>query len=210
LLTALYAAGMKESDIVLVPLEINALSAALESERVDAITAWDPISTALLAKHPDYAILQQFINTSYLCFSRAFATRHPEETELLLASFLRALRWMRMGEENLLMAAAWNLNAQKEFQHRPSDVTVAQLAAITRSQSLPIAEAPYIPLKDFDENGMFHKSFNFLKSHDLIAAPVPWEKIKASLDRGMVAEVLSKPVKYNLDKFDYEMGTDLK
>ena len=207
---ALYTAGMKESDVVMVPMEINELSEAIEKNRVDAITAWEPIPIALLARHPEYVILQQFINTNYLCLTRAFATHYPEETSLLLASFVRALRWMKMDGKNLRMAAAWSLNAIEKFQNKPSEVTMEQLAAITRSQALPIAEAPYIPLKDFDEKGMFSKSFNFLKSQGLIAASVPWDKIKASLNRGMMAEVLSKPVKYKLGKFDYERGNDLK
>jgi ABC-type nitrate/sulfonate/bicarbonate transport system substrate-binding protein len=210
LLIALYASKLKESDVVLVPLEIDELSEALERDRVDAITAWEPIPMALLAKHPEYAILQQFINTNYLCLTRAFAKRHPEETSWLLASFVRALRWMKRDEKNLLRAAAWNMKDREKFQNKPSDVTLEQLATITRSQALPLSDAPYIPLKDLKDDGMFFKSFEFLKSQGVIVASAPWDKIKASLDRKMLAEVLSRPVKYKLDKFDYDPGNGLK
>ncbi len=206
LLLGLYAAGMSESDVTMVPMEIDMLAEAIETDKVDAISAWEPIPMSLLARHPDYVVLQQFMNSSYMCFTKAFINRNPEETSWILASFLRSLRWMKMNEKNTVQAAEWNWKARSEFQNKPSEVTVEQLTVITRNQALSIAEAPYIPIKDFKEEGMFYKSLNFLKSQKLIQASVPWKKVKDSLDRDLMASVLSNPVKYRLDEFDYKPG----
>lgn len=158
---------------------------------------------SLLAKHLDYAVLQQFINTNYFCVTRAFVAQHREATSLLMAAFIRALRWMKLDEQNLRLAATWNKNDQEVFLQGPSDVTVEQLMTITRIHSLPLADAPYISQKDLTEKGLIAKSTAFLKSQGLLPESIPWQKIKGNLDREMMAEVLSAAERYQLNKFDY-------
>jgi ABC-type taurine transport system substrate-binding protein len=203
LLIALYTAGMKESDVVHVAMEVNELPGAIEKGIIDAFSAWEPIPSAVLAKHREYAVVQKFLNSSYLAFTKSFVINHHGETALLMASYLRALRWMKKDEKNLFMAATWQQNALLKFQKKPSDSTVEQVSEILKREVLQIAEAPYIPLNDFDKNGNIFKAFEFLKSKGMIPQTVDWKKLKANLDRDIMAEVLSKPKKYKLDDFDY-------
>jgi NitT/TauT family transport system substrate-binding protein len=208
LLIALHAAGMKELDIVHVMMDVNELPEALEKGRIDAFAAWEPVPSATLAKHREYAVVQKFLNSSYLIFAKSFVKNHPGETSLVIASYLRALRWMKKSEKNLLQAAEWYLSGRTEFDKKPSDATAAQIAAITRDEILQIAPAPYIPLNDFEKEGFVFKAFEFMKAKEVIPASASWEKLRENLNRSIMADVLSNTVKYRLDKFDYETGKE--
>lgn len=208
LLIALQTAGIREPDVILVPMEVNELADAIEKGRVDAIAAFQPLPSAILEKHADYAVLQKFLSSNYLFFTKAFVSRRPEEAALLMASYLRALRWMKKDRANLMTAARWNADARARFQKKPSEATPEQIAEITKKEILQIAAAPFIPLKDLTEEGTIYKAVEFLKSKDLIPSSTPWSRIQASLDRAIMADVLSKPRKYRLDAFDYDRGEE--
>lgn len=208
LLVALQAAGMKESDIVPVTMEVNELPEALEKERIDAFAAWEPTPSTTLAKHHTYAVVQKFLNSSYLVFTKSFTSSHSVETSLLVASYLRALRWMKKDERNLITGATSYLDTVAKFQKKPSATTVEQVASLVNEEILHIAGAPYIPLNDLGENGSIHKGYEFLQSKGVIPQSATWQKVSANLDRGIMAEVLSNAKKYRLAEFDYRIGKE--
>lgn len=203
ILIALHSAGMSEKDVELVRMELNELAGALEKGKIDAFSAWEPIPSAVLEKHRDYAVVQKFLNSSYILLTKSFAVRHPEEASLIMASYLRALRWMKKDEKNLIAAATWTRNAIEEFQKKPSIATVEQISEVTKREILHIADAPYIPKSDFEKGGNIFKAFEFLRSKGIIPQTADWDKIKTSLDRDIMADILLKPKKYKIDDFDY-------
>jgi NitT/TauT family transport system substrate-binding protein len=210
LLIALHAAGMKESDIVHADMEVNELPEALEKRKIDAFAAWEPIPSATLAKHREYVVVQKFLNETYLTFTKSFVKNHPGETSLLIASYLRALRWMKKSETNLMTAAEWYLTGVTQYQKKPSTLSVAQVASLTSNEILKIAPAPYIPLNDFEKEGFISKTFEFMKAKGTIPDSATWEKLRNSLNRSIMEDVLSNTVKYRLDKFDYETGKEAR
>jgi NitT/TauT family transport system substrate-binding protein len=203
ILIALHSAGMNEKDVELIRMEPHELADALEKGKIDAFSAWEPIPSAALEKHRDYAVVQKFLNSSYILFTKAFTARHPEEVSLIMASYLRALRWMKKDEKNLIAAAAWTRNAIEEFQKKPSSATIEQISEVTKREILHIAEAPYIPKSDLEKGGNIFKAIEFLKSKGILPQTTDWEKIKTSLNREIMAEILLKPKKYKLDEFEY-------
>lgn len=204
LLIAFHTEGIEEADVHLAPMELHELAEALETDRVDAIAAFQPVSDAVLAKHRDYTTQQKFMSSNYLYFMKKTADRHREETLLLLASYLRALRWMKKDKQNLMTAAAWNVAARIKLQKKPSEATAEQIAEITRKEILQIAEAPFIPLNDLEQSGAIYKAFTFLQAKKMIPPSAAWSTVRASLDRGLMSAVLAKPRTYRLNDFDYD------
>lgn len=204
LLIALASAGLKESDVKLVPMEINKLAGALARDEVDAFSAWEPTPSAALAKHKEFVVIQKFINSSYLFEGRTFAERYPEETSHIVASFVRALRWMKKDEKNLVRAAEWTMEAGKILQGGPQEASVEQIAAVTKTDILQITSNPVIPQSDFMQDGPMHKAFEFLKGQGKVPSSAVWEKVHNSLDRGVMDSVLSNPSKYRLNSFEYD------
>jgi len=203
LLIALTYAGLKETDVKHVPMENSELSEALESGRIDAFSAFEPVPTASLSKNKEFVVIQKFLNASYFYLGRKFVERHPEEATQVVASFVRALRWMKADERNLVRAAVWTLEAGKGLKGSPPDWSVEQIAAIVRTDSLKLISDPFIPSGDLAQEGRMHKAFDFLKMKGKVPASTPWEKIRASMDQAMMKEVVSHPGKYLLNRFDY-------
>jgi len=204
LLIALSSVGMKESDVRMVPLDVNEMSEALAGNSIDAFTAWEPIPTIALGKHRDFAVVQRFLNSSYLYFARNFTQGNPKIAEEVVASFVRSLRWMRASSKNLLQAAEWTIQAGETLQGKPYGATAQQIAEITKSDILEIASSPEIPARLYERDGPVHKAFDFLKQQGKIGQPVTWERVRGSFDAALVKKVVADSALYRLEKFDYE------
>lgn len=201
ILSALAAAGMQESDIRSIPMEVNDLIRALENKRIDAFSAWEPVSSEALSLHKDFTAIHRLLNSSYLYQTRQFAHKHPEASLQIHASFARALHWMSSSNKNLELAAKWSLQAAEKLTGRKSSLTVEQLVRVTAEGIALIARIPTIPQSDFKQDGFLGKSFDFLKKQGKIPAESSWEKIRLSMDNKNIKSVLADPEKYQLDNF---------
>lgn len=204
LLVALENAGLKERDITLIPLENNEVGKALAQGRVDAFAAWEPIISNTLRMHPEFKVVQRFLNNSYLYFSRDFLNANPEVAELLMAAYVRALRWMRQNDANLMQAVDWNLTSGERLLGKPTGISPQDVARTTVDDLLKIVQSPAVPRQDLAENGSIHRIFTFLQKQGKIPADIPWEKITASFDRTLIDKILADPKKYQLLQFNYD------
>lgn len=204
LLVALKNVGLKEADVTLVPVENNEVGEALTQGRVDAFAAWEPVLSNTLRTHPEFKVMQRFLNNSYLYFSRDFLKNNPDVAELLIAAYIRALRWMRQDDASLIRAVEWNLASSEKLLGKPSGLSVQDVAKTTTEDILKIAHSPVVPRQDLSNNGSIHRAFTFLQGQGKIPANVPWEKIAASFDRTLIDKVLADPKKYQLLQFNYE------
>lgn len=204
LLVALKNVGLKETDVTLVPLEIDEVGEALAQGRVDAFAAWEPVLSNTLRTHPEFKVVQRFLNNSYLYFSRDFLKNNPKTAELLIAAYIRALRWMRRDDANLIRAVEWNLASGEKLLGKPSGLSAQEVAKTTTEDILKIAHSPVVPRQDLSNNGSIRRAFTFLQEQGKIPANIPWEKIAGSFDRTLINKVLADPKKYQLLQFNYE------
>ena len=203
LLTALEYAGLTESDVKLVAMENNQVSEALARNQVEAFASWEPVTSQALRNHPEFKVVQRFLNSSYVYFSKNFIKNNPEIAELVLASYVRSLRWMRQSDANLELGVEWMLVSSERLLKKPSGLAAQTVAAVTTSDLLNIASSPAVPRQDLTAEGRVHRAFQFLKSRQKIAADVLWERIAVSFDRTLIEKVLADPGKYQLLSFDY-------
>jgi len=201
ILSALAAAGMKESDIRSIPMEVSELITALENKRIDAFSAWEPVSSEALSRQKDFTAIHRLLNSSYLYQTRQFAQKHPEASLQIHASFVRALHWMNASNKNLELAAKWSLQAAEKLTGHKSSLTVEQLVRVTAEGIALIARMPIIPQSDFKQDGFLGRSFDFLKKQGKIPPEVSWDKIRLAMDNKSIKTVLADPEKYQLDNF---------
>lgn len=204
LLVALESVGLKETDVTLIPLENNEVGEALAQGRVDAFAAWEPTVSNTLRMHPECKVVQRFLNNSYLYFSRNFLKTNPEIAELLMAAYVRALRWMRQSDTNLMQAVGWNLAAGERLLGKPTGLSPQDIAKTTADDMLKIVQSPAVPRQDLVENGSIRRIFTFLQRQGKIPANVAWERIAASFDRTLIDKILADPKKYHLLEYDYD------
>lgn len=204
LLVALDTVGLKETDVILVPLENDKMIEALEQGRVDAFSSWEPVTATALRTHPELKMVQRFLNNSYLYFSREFVRNNPEIAGLLVAAYIRELRWLRESEANLARAAGWTLTTGELLLGKPSGISLQDMARTTTNDLLKIAHSPGVPRQDLAKNGSIRRIFTFLQKQGKLPASASWEHIAASFDRTLLDKVLANPKKYQLLQFDYD------
>ncbi|MEW6221453.1 MAG: ABC transporter substrate-binding protein [Thermodesulfobacteriota bacterium] len=208
LLLGLAAAGMQADDITIVPMPVADLPRAMTQGQIEAFSAWEPTPTAFLAAHPDAAAIHRFLNASYLFFRRSLLQDRPEAATRIMASYLRALRWLGGQDRHLSQAAQWTQAAADAFSGR-AGASVDQIAAVTRSDLLRFGSRPLIPQGDREPGGRLAKAFAFLRGQGLIAAGASWDRVAASLDTELATAVLADPDRYRLEAFDYTDGAEL-
>lgn len=204
LLVALDNAGLKESEVTIVPLEVTEMSEALARGRVDAFAAWEPVPTNALRTHPEFSVVQRFLNNSYIYLAAGLARQDPEIADLVAAAYVRSLRWMRDSRRNLMRAVDWTLKDAERMLGKPSALSPEDIARTTTDDLLKISASPVVPSQDLGRNGSVRLAFTFLQGQGKIAANVPWHKIEQSFDRNLIDKILAKPGKYQLLSFDYE------
>lgn len=204
LLIALAQYGMSEADLVMVPLDVGQLTRALTNGNIDAFSAFEPVPTMALAGNKDFTVIMRFLNSSYLYFTRSFVEHDRDAASLIIASHVRALRWMKQDVKNLNMVCQWNRDAAREFSGRDTELTTVQIADIVKSDILDIATSPVIPGKDLSAGGYVQHGFELLKRQKKIPQAADFEKILGSFDNSVISDVLVHPKKFMLNNFDYE------
>lgn len=204
LLVALDNAGLEESDVTLVPLEVNEMGEALAQGKVEAFASWEPVSTNTLRTHPEFTVVQRFLNNSYIYLSTDLARQTPEIAEQVVASYVRSLRWMREDRKNLMRAIDWTLKAGTQMLGKPPTLSPEDMARTTTDDLLKIAPSPMVPRQDLTEQGSIRRAFTFLQGQGKIDAAIPWTKIEQSFDRTLIDRILADPEGYQLLSFDYD------
>ncbi len=204
LLVGLTNAGLKEADVTIVPMDAGEMIEALKKGTIDAFTAWEPTPTDALRMHPEFSVVQRFMNNSYIYFSAGFVKKNPEISELMVAAYIRSLRWMRDDRKNLLRAVSWALQDTAQMTGRPSTISSEDMAKTTTDDLLKIAASPIVPAQDLAEKGSVRRAFAFLQAQEKIGAAVPWKKIEQSFDSSLIEKILASPEKYQLFSFDYD------
>lgn len=202
LLVVLESSGIKESDVQMIPMDINLLTTAIVEGRIDAFAGWEPVPTTALAANKDLKIISQFLNTDFLYWTGDFARQKPEVSRQIFAAYVRAINWMKESDAHLTRAAKWSLSNTDTFFGKPSTLSLAQFKQRIR-ENLNLVGSSAIPADEFARGSYLNRAFELLKKKELLPKEARWEKVQESLQPALVKEVLTAPAKYKTTKFEY-------
>lgn len=208
LLRALGAAGLSVADIEMVPMQFHEMPGAMAADKIDAFSASEPIPAMALKSLNSCNVTYRSLCSSYLGFSRGFLKNSPEESRIIVAGLVRALRWIRVSRENLIRASLWNMAAARDFGKTGGVViqdilTAEDNAALIEQGISSLMYIPMISKKEIESGGALQGEFGFLKKLGEIDASSSWEKVISNFDRKLISEVAKCSEKYRLDEFDY-------
>ena len=203
LLQGLASAGLKEDQVTLVSMGVEAMPLALARGEVDAFAAWEPAPTIALEKSTENRIVFRGRSSDYFVLERGFEAHNPEAARVLVAGFVRAIEWMRRSQKNVGKAARWVLADGEKFAGKPMVLSVEQIVAITRREILNIPSAPVIlPLSSGERP--LKSEFDFLQRMGKLPKEASWENLSDSFAYEGLKRVLSERQKYQITAFDYE------
>lgn len=203
-LTALSMAGMKDSDVRMISMEVGELAVALAEGRIEAFSAFEPTPTGALAKHKDFVPIHRFFIPGYLYQTRLFAEKQPAASLQLHASFARSLRWLKKSDKNLSTATGWTLQAIESLTGKKSEVGADQLKAVAKSDLLRFADSPVVSEDEFRPEGFLNKSFTLLKEQGKLPPDASWGKVVQSVNSRILSDILANTSKYQLNVYNPE------
>ncbi|MBU5611844.1 ABC transporter substrate-binding protein [Geomonas azotofigens] len=201
LLQALASVGLLERDVTLVPMDIDAMPAALESGKVDAFSAGEPAPTLALTKNTEARVLFRGASSDFFVISAQLVRNDPQAALALAAGLVRALNWMRKSNTNLQQAALWAETDRTALSPRHRKLAQGHVIEITRREILDVPAAPvivrlpgHLPLKD---------EFDFLKRQGKLPQDATYQRVEHAFAYDGLQQVLKSPQRYRLGEFEY-------
>lgn len=200
---ALKTANLSLAEIVSVPMQLKEMEAALKNRTVDAVVAWEPVSTRLLNTIPGSTIVFRSASLGFVLMNLDFTARHPEVQQSLLAAFARISRWTRQDERNILFGLKWVKEASIAFTGKSSVEPDNNGLSLYRKEAIDNPSFPMLPLNLSEEKGLFFQQFQFAKSLGAIPSETPWETVRSHIDTKTLPAIIEEGHKWELDRFDY-------
>jgi NitT/TauT family transport system substrate-binding protein len=184
------------------PLDVNEMPQALDSDEIDAFSAWEPIPTIALTRYRDQVVIHKSLTTGYLYFSPSFVDRYPKAVRQIVASELRALGWMKQ-DQNLVQASQWALQAGQNLSGQTAVLAVEQYAEIAQSDLLGTTSVAALPGRDLETDGRLFREFEFLKDLGKIPDTTDWEAVRGCFDLEFIDQILADAQEYQLGTYEY-------
>lgn len=201
LLSALNSVNLKEHQVKLVKLPVADLPDALAHGQIDAFAAWEPAPSVALSENSANRVIYRGLTSDFMVLDRKFIKQCPDQALQLIASFVRAIEWMRRSRSNLEQAALWVKLDSEAFSGKAMTLPVAHVVRITHKEILDIPAAPSIPgrlstppLKD---------EFEFLAGLGKLPPDAKWQFVAEAFRYDGLAQVLKEPHKFQISVFDY-------
>jgi sulfonate transport system substrate-binding protein len=206
LVRALGKHRLRPVDVQLVPMEVTNMAEALAARQIDAFSAWEPTPTQALVNHPSFEILHRMEARGYIYFTRRFFERHPAVVRAVVASEIRALRWLRKNDRNLYIASRWAWDKAAAFQGAELPSTAYDFLRLAKRDLLREPTAPRLlpellaPPPTAFIPGEVSEQFRLSQQFDLIPASASWDRVRQSFTDGLVPQILGAAARFQLDE----------
>ncbi|MEO5341639.1 MAG: NrtA/SsuA/CpmA family ABC transporter substrate-binding protein [Magnetococcus sp. MYC-9] len=205
LLSALAAEDLSESEVTLLPMEVNVMLRAMEEGRIDAFSGWEP-TTTLATKLYGHHVIHRFLSSGYLYFAPAFAERYADRVTLLVAAEFRALNWLNHSDDHLARAIDWLQQAVRTMEGHELELAPPEIMRLARRTLRRLQGMPLIPQEDLATEGRLARASRFLASLDRDPARFDWDRVRACFHRAVGEQILSAPDHHRLHVFAYEVA----
>jgi len=203
LLEALASGGVPAAEVEMVPMDGVRMPEAVKRGQVDAVATWEPITSVVLKENPGKGILHRARYLGFLFFSRDFAEANPDAVRKVVASLIRARRWLSKDRRNLLLSSGWTAEAGKALAPNLWGMDGNKISRLV-AETDALNASPAIPEQDLREDGHLYREFEFLKSTGRIPVDAEWKTVRNRFQTDVAREVLKRPGAYRLNVFYYE------
>jgi hypothetical protein len=202
---------LREHDILprevqLVRMDVLDMAPALAERQIDAFAAWEPTPTQAILDHPGFEVLVRADARGYLYFTRRFFERQPAVVRAVIASEIRALRWLRLNDKNVYIASRWAREQAVAFGGGELPISVYDIDRLARRDILRVPEAPRLlpqllsPGPTAFLPGELPDQFRVSRAFGLIDARADWNRVRNSFAIDVVPQILTSPSHYRLDE----------
>lgn len=203
LMRGLRSVNLSPREVELVPLEPADMPDALESGKVAAFSGWEPMPSIALARNARNRAIYKGMSTDWVSMSRAWVESQPRAALALVASFVRAVNWMRRSRENVHTAASWVLADGSAFSGEPPKVALDKAADIVVKDLLGVPGAPSVPSL-IDGVAPLSREFAFLQELGLMPLTSSDLALRQAFAYDGLRTVQADPKRYRVFNFSYD------
>ncbi len=207
LIKTLASAGLGETDVHLIPMEVTQMPERLSNGEITGFCAWEPTPTMAIRNYTKAKIIHQRFSLGFFYLLRTVYQKHPDAVSLILAAQIRAISWMQKEKHNLLLACEWGLAAGEQAFGTKINLSINDIAAIATKDILGQIQNPGIAEDDIKINGPLHKEFMFLIDIGKIPASISWPQTRNKFIPKILDMVWVNKNYYRLDEFIYQNGS---
>ena len=143
------------------------------------------------------------MGSGYTYFLKTFSTENHEAVSHIVASAIRAIRWMQLGNENLIKASTWFEKTAEELLGSDIELSPEEIAELAKKDIIGMRQPCRIANGTLTANTPLHNEFEFLKAFGKIPVSADWNDVRSSFDQQIVDEILANSKKYKLDEYEY-------
>lgn len=200
---ALGTANLSIEDVISVPMQPSEMESSLRNRVVDAVVSWEPTTSFILNNIPNTVPAFRSDSYTFVGFDLDFSTRHPALQKAILAAVVRASRWAKQDEKNILTGLKWVRQGGIAFSGKAAVEVNDQWVTILKTQGTDHPSFPLLPLDLTDEQGFFHQQFEFLKKIRIIPAKAEWVKVRNQVNVKLLPEIIRDGNAFQIDRFHY-------
>jgi len=203
LMRGLKAVNMTEKDVQLIAMEPAHMPEALEAGTIDAFSAWEPTPSIALSRNAKNRAIYRGMSTDWVVMPRQLTTNQPKVALSLLASYVRAIHWMRRAKANVDRAATWVLADGQAWTGQASKLPLEKAVEIAYKDLLNVPGAPSIPSL-LDGMPPLLREFAFLKELGALATDTDEAVLRTAFSYAGLKTLQTDPKGYRLFTFDYD------
>jgi hypothetical protein len=152
---------------------------------------------------PGASVLSRFEVNTFLLADQAFAARHPELLQAILAAVYRASRWIAQSDDHLRTSLIWISQAQVRFLGSsfigPTEPWLGEM----RKETVEVPSYPLLPLDIRETTSLTHQQFEFLVKVGLLPTGADWADLSQRIRTTVLPEVIRQGKKWETERFDY-------
>ncbi len=203
LLKVLEDEGLSADDVELIQIETTEMPAALQAGRIEAFSAWEPAVEATLLASPGTIVTSRMMSTGFLYFSNWLVHERRAAARLLLASQVRATRWVLESRQNLRRATAWSIEAAERLSGASFALSLDRAMDVAERELLGVSSMPFLSATELAPSRRLSIEFGFLREHSWIETDLAWDGLLGAFDFSMITEVIRNAGLYRLEEYRY-------
>jgi ABC-type nitrate/sulfonate/bicarbonate transport system substrate-binding protein len=194
LLSLLDEKGLSASDIRHVPMNTSEMFEAIEQNRIDAFTTFEPTATIFTKIDPTLHIINRSFSTyGFFSLRKDVAAKHPRAAQAIVAAQFRAQAWLVESDRNVRRASRWVAEESEKLISLPLHKYLQELDSLCEEDLLGdmIDYAAVMKRDVLGADGALRKEFEFLKQHELLPRDSEWNEVLKNIDARALPEPLT-------------------
>lgn len=200
LLDTLYKNKIDIEDVKLVEMDIVKMAGALRRGEIDAYSTWEFSPSTTMKIIQDKLTTRKGLSFGFLYMRDSFLKKNPEVANIILASQIRAIKWLKADANNIKLLSYWLYNELNEWGQKETPLSLNRILRHVNEATtyIQFGGYPRISHELLTDNGLLSQQLEFLVEHEYLPAGVQFAEVKRKIKHNLLEQILQDPRHYRI------------